>query len=112
MNTPITDVVAELDSHTIYARDDILVDLRAAGYTGPFPEGMSHRQMVGAIKDRGLGGSLGPDDGMRLIAGYSVAQIVAGGTAGRTPGDRYHGRGSAYRANVEAIREWEVANRE
>ena len=106
-NTPISDVVADLDSHGIYDAAKVAEDLVAAGYTGPLPEGITHAEMRKAIEDRGLGGWLAPDDGTRHIAGHTVAAMVCSHLTGTQPGSQYFGRGTAYRADLAAIKAWE-----
>lgn len=41
------------------------------------------------------------------VSGSSIYRAVAKVTSGVTPGDEYHGHGSAARANLEAVRNWE-----
>lgn len=104
--TPVADFLDGLDSHAIYDLDGIWVDLDAIGYDGPKPEGASLAEMRRAIDARGLGGTLLAEGrpGQRLIAGYQLAALVARRLLGEAPGDAFFGRGSAFRANVAAIR--------
>ena len=107
--TPIADVLDRIDSHAIVDLGWCMVELRGAGYNGPAPAGLTWQQMADAIAARGLGGNLEPElfGGELFTAGYMLAGVIAAHLLGHAPGRLFHGRGSAYRADLTAIRAYE-----
>jgi broad specificity phosphatase PhoE len=91
-----------LDSHGIYAAA-VLVDLDEE-HRATVPV-FSHGATVRAIRDRGLGGHLESDIGDRLIYGYTSASALARSLLKVAPGDRFLGRGSAFRANLAGLKD-------
>lgn len=109
--TPIADALEGIGSHSIVDLGHATGLLRAAGYTGPMPNGYTHDQTMRQINDRGLGGGLAKEDypGQKYIAGFQLAPVVVCSVTGAevNPGSQYFGRGSSFRADVAAIRAWE-----
>jgi hypothetical protein len=95
-----------LDSHGIYDLKWVTEELTKVGYTGSMPGGLTQDQMFKSIEARGLGGELDPEEypGQLSVAGYIVAGHVTRVLLGEAPGDKFFGRGSAFRANVSALK--------
>lgn len=89
-----------LDSHGIYSANILN---QCEFDTDSIPT-FTSEQTLATMEARGLGGELDDTDD-RLIYGYTTAQALASKFAGKTPGDMYHGRGSAFRANAQAVKE-------
>jgi hypothetical protein len=94
-----------VDSHGIYDAD-MLGELDER-YRDAVPL-HTHAETVAAIERRGLGGELEPvtPEHDELFYGYQAASALAALCLdGRIPGDRFSGRGSAFRANYSALKE-------
>lgn len=99
----IADVLEKrIDSHSIYDVDLINKRLAEAGFTGTL-QGFTHSQMWGQIENRGLGGELEKDRGIRYIGGYQVSDRVI--SALGLPYSQKNGRGFRHRDNIRIIRE-------
>jgi hypothetical protein len=58
------------------------------------------------IEHRDLGGSVEGDENDQLFYGWSASEALAARFLGEpTPGARFQGRGSLFRANLEALKE-------
>lgn len=96
-----TELLDDLDSHGIYNAkmlDDCEFD------TDSVPT-FTIEETSERIRARGLGGQVEgyPED--RLIYGWTTATALAKVFCGDAPGLQFQGRGSSFRADLEALRE-------
>lgn len=102
--------LGELHSHEIYDSVGMANDFKEKTGLDPcWGGGWSHKEMTNAIKARGLGGNLKPDNGHQLIAGYEVAEALADKLVpGKSRHPTLYGRGSRFWAALEALKAADV----
>jgi hypothetical protein len=96
-----SEFLSEMDGHGIYSAEK-LGELDAE-YRDAVPT-YSHQQTFAAIEARGLGGELAPDNGVKLIYGYTTAAALARLLLDEAPSNSLFGRGSGFRADLAALR--------
>lgn len=120
----VSDWMGGIDSHTIYDHAALMADLEEhtdatvidgdvvkVGERTAYVPGVTVRDLrrtQGAVETGNPKGAYFPeeiDPDLKVIAGFSLARALANGLAGHTPGDDFYGRGTAYRANVRALKE-------
>lgn len=119
MTYPIASAAAwlgDLDSHTIYGSEKLRsapVEVKIEGHTAILKTGGREERMhlstyeeeIESIKARGLGGSLSDEARTELLfTGWQVASHLCELLLGDDPGAMYLGRGSAFRACLDALR--------
>lgn len=97
----LSEWLADFDSHTVY---DVscLDDCPLEGAREVVPV-QTHAQVKTAIQQRGLGGTLAPDNGHGLVSGYMMAEALGRKALGPEHDgswNRYQGRGSRFRAVI------------
>lgn len=97
-----SEFLSQMEGHGIYDAK-MLSDLDEQ-YRGCVPT-FTHKQTIAAIAARGLGGELAPDNGAKLIYGYSTASALANALLPDAPSNHLFGRGSGFRADLAALEE-------
>jgi hypothetical protein len=96
--------LSNLHSHDIYDSTKMAEDFKKETGLEPSWITFTHAEMKRSIEKRGLGGSLGEDNGGGLASGYAVAESLANKYATvNTTHQLYEGRGSRFRAALEAL---------
>lgn len=96
--------LAELNSHSIYSAT-ILNELAQWDIDLRFAPVQTGRQVVKEIKDRGVGGHYNGKPTDENVSGFAVAEWLCRQVTGDSPGDRYYGRGTAFRANLAHLQQ-------
>jgi hypothetical protein len=96
-----SDLLDDLNSHDIV---NVQILQQCEFDTSMIPT-FTMKQTIASIKRRGLGGHLEGAESDVLIYGWTTARALAVKLLGNAPGDRFHGRGSAFRADKAALRE-------
>ena len=101
----ISEWLSGYDSHGIYDSDGTKRDLlEKTGVEAPWA-GSTHAQVARAIKERGVGGTLAPDSGQRLVSGFEMAEHLCLKLVDdkQQTFHRFMGRGSRFRAAVSDL---------
>ena len=101
--------LSTLNSHSIYTANGVQedfeksVDFPVEVGVGELPLWPIHSVSATrqAIEERGIGGYI--DDGGDVAYGYEIARAVEKRFLGTDNGGRYQGRGSQFRAAIEAL---------
>lgn len=96
-----SELLEDLDSHGIYGVEAFEeCEFSTACIPTQTPESMK-REIVA----RGLGGTINLDAGEEMFSGWKAAHALAKEYLGEDPGSRYQGRGSAFRASLQGLKE-------
>ena len=100
----VSEWLETIDSHGIYEAAPCAADFTKE--TGKLPcwPTFTVAQTITAIKKRGIGGSVNGKPNERVAYGYEIANALAENLAATSSHRKYSGRGSQFRAAVEALK--------
>jgi len=95
-----SELLADLESHGIYGASLLAL----CDFDTSLVPVLSAEATAASVNARGLGGEFTPsDDEDGYFTGWAAAAAFARQTLGHVPGSRFHGRGPAFRANLQAL---------
>jgi len=98
-----SEFLEELDSHAVYG----VGMLEECGFDTSSIPTQTAKSIMAEIEARGLGGWMDKDADPEelMFSGWKAAYGLARHFLGHNPGDAYHGRGSAFRADLDGLKE-------